>query len=380
MGEFHDYIFNWSNPVIYIIVFWAILMLITFVIIKFIVLPNQKKHIEDKIELKRKNQTLLALMAELDPDPIMRVNQDGFIAMSNKSAHEQFSLDENVRVHFADIVEGFELDWRKFIKSNETMRTSYQFSDRHYLIDLKGIDELNVAQVYFHDITDRVLYENEVDNYKNRLRVLSEHLDTQLEEVRETVSQTLHDDISQQIFALKLQLQRDENKLHDVIHLSDYLEQLNKIYNSIRTLSHDLKPVQSTNLSLIQSLNDLVYHFNEISQIKGEIMCADEEIELSNRLRTCIFRVCQEAITNILKHSEATKYILQISVWEKEIRVIISDNGKGMMKEKIATLQHFKSGIGLFNMKERVEYLNGRIQIDSVQNEGFTIYVTLPKV
>ncbi len=375
MDELKDYIFSWNNPLIYIVLTSVLILIAVFVVIKFVIIPYQQKQFEEKSKLERKNKELMSLFAELDPDPIIRVNAEGLIKQFNQAATDHFSIKQEANVR--DVLSNLNIDWEQFIETNKINRSLELVGNKYYVVDVKGIKDLNTAQIYFHDITDRIKYEKEIEEYKNRLRILSDYLDTQQEEVRDRVSAILHDDIGQQLFSLRLMI---ENNKKNIPEHEKILEQFDSTYETVRGLSHELKPVRLKERTIVMALGQMIRQFNDNSSIEGKFSSSSPDIELGNRLKTCVFRVVQEALINIVKHSKATEYFVHLKNAGDKVNLVISDNGVGMVEKDIQNESYFKTGIGLFNMKERVEYLNGEIKIDTSPNNGFTIHVNLPMI
>lgn len=373
--EFIEFVFSWGNPVIYIILFSFLILVSVFVILKFVIIPYQKRQFEERYKLEQKNKELMSLLAELDPDPILRVNEEGAITQFNKAANDTLLTEsEN---NLSSIIKSIEIDWTELINSNKTVRTLDTINDKHYVVDIKGIKDLSTAQIYFHDITDRIRYENEIEEYKNRLRILSDFLDTQQEEVRDRVSAILHDDIGQQLFSLRMLIDKNRDGISEY---EKVIEQFDSTYEAVRELSHEIKPVRLKDRTITVALDQIIRNFNDSCSIAGNFSCSSSEIELANRLKTCVFRVVQESIVNIIKHSGATEYFVHLKANGDKVSLVISDNGKGMKENEVDRESYFKTGIGLFNMKERVEYLNGEIKIETSPNNGFTIFVNLPMI
>ena len=235
-----------------------------------------------------------------------------------------------------------------------------------------------MAQIYFHNITDRILYEREIENYKNRLKVLSEYLDTQQEELKERVSRILHDDVGQRIFSLKLLTQKYETSFGDQKTYNKILEEFDTAYQELRELSHELKPLKMNELGIVSALRDLVDSYNSSTDVEGSFFASQDNFNLNNKVKNCLFRVAQESIINIIKHSRADEYLINLNFKNDQVKMMISDNGIGAKNDNLKKTNYFNTGIGLFNIKERVEYLEGEVKIETAPDEGFTLIVILP--
>ena len=96
-------------------------------------------------------------------------------------------------------------------------------------------------------------------------------------------------------------------------------------------------------------------------------------------MEICIYRVIQESLNNIIKHSKADEFSVQLELNEKFVNIIISDNGVGIQEEYFDANESKSTGTGLFSIKERIEKLHGKLKINSNQNEGTVLVIKLPK-
>lgn len=322
----------------------------------------------------------MALFAELDPDPLIRVDTEGKITQINESACRELNVNIDSNASLKELFPELNIDFNELINSKIITRKNLEWNNKFYIVDIKGVDWLAMAQIYFHDITDRVVYEQEIENYKNRLKVLSEHLDNQQEELKERISKILHDDVGQRIFSLKLLTQKYESCFGNKNTYDKILCEFDTAYRELRALSHELKPVKINEFGIVSALRDLVENYNNSTKIEGSFIASENKYNLSNKVKTCLFRVAQEAIINIIKHSKATEYFINLDSKENRVKMLISDNGIGVKAKEIKTGNYFNTGIGLFNIKERVEYLEGEVKIETAEGEGFTLIVILPVI
>ncbi|MEW5844490.1 MAG: ATP-binding protein, partial [Bacteroidota bacterium] len=112
--------------------------------------------------------------------------------------------------------------------------------------------------------------------------------------------------------------------------------------------------------------------------IVGQSNIVGDEIRLSNKLEICLYRIAQEATNNIIKHSRATNFSIEILVSTKKVRLMITDNGIGFNYERITALPGNTKGMGLVNMKERVKNFNGQFKVESSPEKGTMIVTEIP--
>jgi signal transduction histidine kinase len=110
------------------------------------------------------------------------------------------------------------------------------------------------------------------------------------------------------------------------------------------------------------------------NKIKIEVIHFGLDKRLENSLEITVFRITQELITNIIKHAEATKATINLSLYEKNLNLIIEDNGLGFDTNKI----NFKRGMGLHSIKTRIAHLKGTFNIDATLGKGSSILMDIP--
>ena len=194
------------------------------------------------------------------------------------------------------------------------------------------------------------------------------------EKVRNEIGRELHDNINQILAAAKLYV---DGALKEKLHPTDMLvkSQTNiaLAIDEIRRLSHTLVAPSLSDVRLIQIINDLIDDIHETTPLKVKISVRDyKEDILDKETKLTIYRIIQEQISNILKHSQASNASIQLSILPHFIRLVISDDGIGIIENKKTT------GIGLQNIKNRVEYYDGTITLHSIPGKGCNLEVTIP--
>ena len=196
------------------------------------------------------------------------------------------------------------------------------------------------------------------------------------ESERQRLSRELHDGIGQSLIALKLRLESllyiENDKIREnIIILKD---QVDGTVDEIRRISNNLMPSVLEVFGITLAMKNLCTETGEHSGINIIFECHGDLEVMNTKLKTYIYRIGQEAFTNIVKHSAATEVKLHLSRNNDVITLQISDNGKGFIPEKAA----MERGNGLYNMRERVTLLQGTFNIRSVINEGTEIIINLP--
>lgn len=211
------------------------------------------------------------------------------------------------------------------------------------------------------------------------LSELTAHLEEVRENERKRIALDLHDDLGQRLTALLMDLAWVKNKLaKDKPELLDKLStmksQLDETINTVRKISLGLRPSTLDDLGLVPALK---WHFKEVENNTGLIIVPNiepDELELDPRLSILIFRVVQEALTNVTRHAEASKVVVNLKQEDASIHLGIIDDGIGIAKDKITKPQSF----GLLGIKERVSSWGGKLFIEGEPGKGTRLRIELP--
>jgi two-component system NarL family sensor kinase len=155
------------------------------------------------------------------------------------------------------------------------------------------------------------------------------------------------------------------------------LELVQELSGELRTISHLLHPPLLDEAGLASAVQLYVEGFAERSKIAIELELSPEFGRLSPEAETAIFRIVQECLTNIHRHSESTRASIRIARDVREVRVEVRDQGKGIPAGKHPNSPAFKTGVGIQGMKERMAQLGGQFEIRSGKN-GTIVVATLP--
>lgn len=198
------------------------------------------------------------------------------------------------------------------------------------------------------------------------------------ERERQQIGMELHDNVKQIIAASQINLEVAKNKLEQKEMLAEILKRvslyLKDAIHELRRLSHQLAPTVDEELELKDTISTIVtsMQFDEHCKVTTKV---DERLHkkiMSSEVRTAIFRILQEQLTNIHKHAEPTEVLIDVNKTDKGILLKIEDNGKGFdMKQK-------KEGIGIENIRRRVLFLKGDITIQSAPGKGCKIEASIP--
>ena len=227
-------------------------------------------------------------------------------------------------------------------------------------------------------------YKTKKKEYNMRLNSqLEEHqkeiLTTQIEIQNQTmqyIGREIHDNIGQQLTLASLYMQQlsrknKETKIGENIASISII--INKSLTDLRTLSKTLTDDSIKNNDIIYLLKTECEKTNTIDNCKVVFNSKHQKIDLTYEIKTVLVRVLQEFIQNSIKHADCTNIVISLSVKDSEILFVLKDNGLGFDTKN----PDFK-GIGLKNIKKRVEILKGNFDIQSTPNLGTSFLITIP--
>ncbi len=212
---------------------------------------------------------------------------------------------------------------------------------------------------------------------ERELRSLSARLMNAQEEERRTISRELHDEVGQELTALRLELGSLEKLRHDsgtqfTQHLSQAKELAEQTLRAVRDLAVGLRP-SVLDLGLAPALKWQARQFSRVTGTEALVRVEDELPELSEAYLTCVYRIVQESLTNAARHGQAKQIDIAVQVTDTDLAVTIADNGLGLSQNWAEN-----RGLGLIGMEERARELGGVLAIHSENRNGVTIRVKLP--
>jgi len=218
---------------------------------------------------------------------------------------------------------------------------------------------------------------------QENLRFYLQQVTRAQEEERKRISRELHDETTQALVALSRQLDAlassgkglsENNRLR----LEELWQKTNNIMQGVRRLSQDLRPAALDRLGLLSALEWLASDVSEYSGIEIKVNVLGNERRLPEEVELVLFRITQEALRNVWRHSQATRAKITVEFDESKTRVTVSDNGKGFkLPQTIGDLAR-DGKLGLAGMQERARLLGGSLTVQSKPGRGSTITVELP--
>jgi PAS domain S-box-containing protein len=232
---------------------------------------------------------------------------------------------------------------------------------------------------YSHDITERKKNEEEILRKNEQLKNLTTHLQQVREEERTTISREIHDELGQQLTALKMDIdwiRHKQNNPDEAIasKLQEMLKMSDGIISTIRRISSDLRPAIIDDLGLIAALEWKCNDFEEKMGIPCQFFSNVKERKFENHFGINAYRILQETLTNVSRHAAAKSVVVSVSENETELFLEIADDGKGISNENIGN----GKTLGIIGMKERAALLGGKLIITGEKNKGTSTKLILP--
>lgn len=215
---------------------------------------------------------------------------------------------------------------------------------------------------------DKLIFEKEKETIRAKNLIEGQNLE------RKRIAKELHDGVGGRLSAIKIKMdQLNTTTIHDP-ELEQCIVQLQDTAKEIRIISHDLNENKINELNFVHLLNYLVkdYRFYFSGEIHFNIFPEDKYEEIKDLKKHYLYRVIQEILSNCLKYAEAENIYIDCT-FDDIYRIIIEDDGKGF------DVANAKKGMGLENIKKRIETLKGKIHIDSVEGRGATFIMEIPQ-
>ncbi len=198
------------------------------------------------------------------------------------------------------------------------------------------------------------------------------------EKERLRLARDLHDNLGGTLAAIKMHVGNLQNNLTSSHHPEELLDKMNVLisdaYASVRGIAHERNSGVMAKEGLLPALENLALKVSSSAGIQIDVEAFGMDNRLSNHLEITIFRIIQELVTNVIKHSGATECVISLTQHQKELNIMVEDNGKGFIAGKLQE----KDGMGLGSIERRIEHLEGTMAVDSTLTIGTNIIIDLP--
>ena len=199
------------------------------------------------------------------------------------------------------------------------------------------------------------------------------------EKERKRIAEDLHDNLGSVLATLKLhfenlKMNHEKKKMNQEILFDKTENLIDEAYLKVRSIAHAKNAGVIANQGLLVAIQIMAEKISSADKIKIEVIDFGLQKHLENSLEISVFRIIQELITNILKHADAKNATINISFYDKNLNIIIEDDGKGFDIKKV----NLKNGMGICSIKTRVNHLKGTFKVDSTIGKGCSIIIDIP--
>ena len=231
----------------------------------------------------------------------------------------------------------------------------------------------------FFDITAQKEAEAELKRSQKELRGLAAHLQNLREQERKRMAHKIHDELGQELTALRMELSQLREKLpkdqKDLFDMAGSMSKtVEKTARTVQKISAELRPRLLDDVGLVAAMRWQVEEFQKRTGIKCELLFDDEGMKPDLKKAIVIFRILQEALTNTARHARATRMTISLSEKSEKLILKIKDNGRGITEEQTSGSRSF----GVLGIKEAALSLHGKVEIKGIPDKSTTIKVTLP--
>ncbi len=230
-----------------------------------------------------------------------------------------------------------------------------------------------------NDITAKFKAEESLQKSNDALRDLASHLETIRENERIHMAREIHDELGQQLTGLKMDISWLSRKIKSEdeavkVKMKDAIALIDKTVITVRRIATELRPSILDDLGLIAAMEWQSEEFEKRSEIKSIFTSNVSQLQVSADVATAVFRIFQESLTNVLRHSKATEVISFFRLENNIITLFIEDNGTGFKAHEIKN----KKTLGLLGMKERIQLISGKYEINGNAGKGTSVIITVP--
>lgn len=318
-------------------------------------------------------------------DAVIILNNDDKIVQMNKSAENIFeqSFSELQNQNLNQIVYQF-----GSIPYDETSEMELNINRKNKIISItksriEQKETLLGTIIFIRDITIRKEAERSLLKSQKQLRALSASLQSTREEERKHIAREIHDELGQVLTAINMDVGLlidgiENSEIESDDQVIEYLRSIEELVDgsiqSVRNIASELRPDVLDHLGLISAIEWYLEEFSKRYKIDYQFNNSTGAMDFSDEERVAVFRIVQEALTNVARHAEATKVEISIKYNNKKLLIFINDNGKGIREDKIENIQ----SIGIIGMKERVSLIGGGLYIKRNENGGTTVQLEVP--
>ena len=252
---------------------------------------------------------------------------------------------------------------------NRIVRPDGEVRYVHERAELTDVGEDRVLGTV-QDVTSHVRLEEELRESRDLLRSWAAKEVTVRERERLEISREIHDELGQLLTAIRLRLEREPDEPAEG-HRRESIEIVDRAIQSVRDLAGRLRPPMLEQLGLIDALEEHVRWFGENTEVTVEMISDVEDVALDADSSVHLYRIVQEALTNVARHADADRASVEVRREEEALRITIRDDGRGLSGNA-------ETGHGIVGMRERAMALGGTLNLDRSRDGGTRVTVRIP--
>jgi PAS domain S-box-containing protein len=331
---------------------------------------------------------------EFAPDGYLVTNMQGIIEEANRAAADLLGLPpahmigkplfvyvarESRRDFFAELRMAQELEEPRLLETVLAPREKAPFLAEIRLAPARNFSGRVFALKWLvRDASERRITEHRLREYGEQLRALWSRLESVREEERSAIARELHDVFGQAITALVFDLQglaaSADGGSDSARYLDRMRQQLDQMLQVTRRMSRELRPAVLDDLGLEAAVEWQAREFSERTGILCRLVSGLGETALPPAVATATFRILQEALTNVARHSGAKHVVVNLDAVDRRLRLMVTDDGKGASAERLSGHE----SLGILGMRERARTLGGKLDVESLREGGTRVFLSVP--
>jgi PAS domain S-box-containing protein len=351
---------------------------------------DERKKIEEAL---RESEARYRSLVDSSPYAIALI-QDGIIAFANPSAVQLLNADSAERLIGRSFTEFLSARGRDRAIVNvqallnaagpsKPIRANLRRLDGRFVpVEIVGVPVMRLGrpslQVIAVDISDRIAAEEHLRRSNEQLRTLASRMEHLRDEEHRRMSRDLHDTLGQELTAVRMDLTliARMSNIDDVRRqVAKTAEVVDRTIESTRRISLLLHPAVLDRLGFADALLWLSEEFQEHHPHHCRLSIPEQLPSLPNQVSLVMYRVAQEALTNIAKHAHATDVIIAVEVEHDQLRLQIQDNGVGIEHHEV---KHPRGGLGIFGLRERLRMAGGELELKDAPERGTMLIARIP--
>jgi PAS domain S-box-containing protein len=350
-------------------------------------------------QLLKEQENRLSVIIHNSMDAIITIDQDQNILIFNTAAEVMFGYLAKDAVHMplSKLIPhahrgAHHAHVQAYARSGGTARKmgsmmvlkGLRFNGEEFPLDASisraTIENKVYMTVILRDLTEQVRSQNELSRARTELRELSIASQTAREEEKSRISRELHDELGQNLTALKMDLSwLQAHTSNDLAARNERIRAMQSVLDSTvvatRRIAADLRPLMLDDLGLKAALEWLTQDFSNRTLVPCDLMVDDDVSDTDTSVQSALYRAVQECLTNISRHAQATQVTVKVRTDLSVVNLQVHDNGIGISDQA----RNKRGSFGLIGMRERIYILGGKVLIESLPNEGTHITIDLPR-